>query len=217
MHTHTSEEFWNTWKSRVWLGQVYQVFLRHCTTQKTCTTHPPQSRCSPHCAPVNTAEKKKSGKRRKPLCHIFIMAHDKRRHVTSRQTFIASEAIPFGPQTHHTLRRGFSAGRQRLPHPSDIPEPKDTDLCHSRATAVGFALHYKPACPLLLFTSSQRHHNSISHPIQHLLCHSGSLCPALYLNLALVTAPLVHAASCGQKQGTCGFPPPHPRDPTTQG
>lgn len=79
---------------------------------------------------VNTG-KKISGKRRKPLCLIFIKAHHKQRHVTSRQTFIASEAIPFGPQTHHALRRGFS-DRQRLPHPSDIPNPKDTDLCHNK-------------------------------------------------------------------------------------
>lgn len=69
-----------------------------------------------------------------------------------------------------------------------------TSSAGKQSYSCGFCYAPQTCLSLGTFTSSQPHHNSVSHPIQHLLGHSGSLCPALYLNLALVYSSLVHTA-----------------------
>lgn len=220
LHTHTSGEFWNTWVSSS--DRSIRCFWE--TTPHKKPAQPTLPKADALHTTLCQHRKKKSGKTRKPLCLIFIKAHDKRTHVTSRQTFIVSEAIPFGPQTHHTLRRGFSAAcRQAEAAPSQW---------HPQSPGHGFVLWQaqleaelqlwillalQTCLSLATFTSSQPHHNNVTHPIQHLLGHSGSFCPALYLNLALVYSSFSARSLCGQKQGTCGFLPPHHQDPTAQG
>lgn len=135
-----------------------------------------------HCSP--SIYKKSYGLSNKPLSLIFIKAHDKLMHVTSRWPFIGSEIIPFGPQTHQLLGTGGviqqPTDRQILPHPSNVLNIKsreDTDLCNDREAELQLwtLLRNKNLpipCTIYLFTTSTTVSATQS---QHLLFNSRSL------------------------------------------
>lgn len=85
---------------------------------------------------------------------------------TNRQTSIGSEAIPFGPQTHHTLRRGFPAACRQAgrgcPIPVTSPSPR-TRIC-AMTSSVGKQSYSCGFCSALqtCLSPAPVHHNSLT-------------------------------------------------------